>query len=179
MSRLKLLVALTLVAVLSLALACGDDDDAGNGASPTPSPTAGATATPDGEPTASPDDVTTPPDEKTPIGGGNGDGNGDTTGPTPEPTQAATPAPEGIPAVHIENISSWLAENYPGVSPRETTCTFNPATVIANCDGALYAVDPPLTGQDVSCSALRVNDEPVAIRCTSQVPLTTIYYAIQ
>lgn len=173
------LIAAALVAVLALVAACGDDDGDGDG-SPTGSPTgtAAPTATPDGtgaEPTngnGDNGDVTTPPDEKTPIGNGDGE--------TPAPTETidATPAPEGIPATHIPEITEWLQENYPGVSPSETGCTYNPATVIATCDGVQYAVDPPLTGQDVNCFALRVNDEPVAIRCTSQQPLTTIFYEI-
>lgn len=185
MRQIRLISALALVAFIALALACGDDDG-GDDASPTGGTTATETTSP-GE-TATPTDAngddgddgvdeTTPPDDKTPIAGDDGDddGNGEPSGATSD----ATPAPQGIPATHIPNIAEWLSENHPGVAPAETDCTYNPATLIATCDGVQYAVNPPLTGEDVACFALNVNNEPVAIRCTSQQPLTTIYYEIQ
>lgn len=183
MHRLQFLTALLLVALAAFAFACGDDDDGGDDTSPTDSAT--ITATPgengDGEtPTDGNDDgvdETAPPDDKTPIAGDDGDDDGD--GQPSGETSDATPAPEGIPAVHIPNIAEWLEQNHPGVSPTETDCTYNPSTVIATCNDTDYAVDPPLIGEDVACFALNVNGEPVAIRCTSQEPLTTIYYEIQ
>lgn len=184
MHRFKLLSALLLITLATLAIACGDDDD-GDDTGATDGATATATASPgdNGETPANGDDddgvdETSPPDDKTPIAGDNGDDDDGNGGPSGETTDA-TPAPEGIPAVHIPNIAEWLSQNYPDVSPTETDCTYNPATVIATCNDTDYAVDPPLTGQDVACFALNVNSEPVAIRCTSQEPLTTIYYEIQ
>jgi hypothetical protein len=174
MTRLKVLFPALLIALAALAIACGDDDDASTSTS---APTDGATVTAspdDGAETPTGDgDETTPPDEKTPIGG---DGNG---GHTTAPTSNATPAAEGIRAVQQSNYPEWLAENHPDVSPVEAPCAYNPATVTATCDGEDYAVDPPLTGEDISCFTQNVNSEPVAIRCTSQSPLTTIYYVIQ
>lgn len=180
MHSIRLLAALLIISLGTLAAACdGDDDD---GTSPTDGTTATATATAtadDDSPTPTEGggngNETTPPDEKTPIGTGGDNGeNGAAT-----PTFAGTPAPMGTPAVHIPDIGAWLNENYPGVSPQETDCVYNPGTVIATCDGVQYAVDPPLGGQDIQCFALRVDGEAVAIRCTSQDPLTTIYYEIQ
>jgi hypothetical protein len=172
MTRLKVLFAALLIALAALAIACGDDDDTSTS---TPTDDAPVTASPsDGDETPTDDgDETTPPDEKTPIGG---DGNG---GQTTAPTSDATPAAEGIRAVQQPNYPDWLAQNYPDVSPVEAPCAYNPATVTATCDGEDYAVDPPLTGEDISCFTQNVNAEPVAIRCTSQSPLTTIYYVIQ
>ena len=57
---------------------------------------------------------------------------------------------------------------------------FGPGTFITTCPGhGDYSVDPPLTGEDVTCQSLIVNGEPVAITCTSQNPLDAIYYEIQ
>lgn len=175
MPRLKLLLAALLITVAAFALACGDDDDGGSSA--TPSDGASVTASPgDGTPSdGDDDDETTPPDDKTPIGTDDGNDSGETPGATSD----ATPAAEGIPALQQPNYQDWLAENYPNVSPVEGDCIYNPATVLATCDGSDYAVDPPLAGEDISCFTQEVNSEPVALRCTSQSPLTTIYYVIQ
>jgi len=174
MPRLTVLLAALLIALTALSLACGDDD---GDSSATPADGATATASPDdGETPDDGDDTdeTTPPDDKTPIGTDDGNSGGE----TPDSTSDATPAPSGIPAVQQPNYQDWFAENYPGVSPIEADCVYNPASVLATCDGTDYAVDPPLIGEDVSCFTQNVNAEPVAIRCTSQVPLTTIYYVI-
>lgn len=179
MARLKLLLAALLIALTALALACGDDDDGGSSGTPVDGSTVTASPSSGDETPAGDDDdgdETTPPDDKTPISGDDGDDDGG------EPTDVsgdATPAAEGIPAVHQPNYSAWLSENYPGVSPVEGDCVYSPATVIATCDGTDYAVDPPLIGEDISCYTQQVNGDPVALRCTSQVPLTTIYYVIQ
>lgn len=172
MDRLKVLLAALLIALATLAIACGDDDD---GSTSTPTDGATVTASPDDgdETPASDGDESPPPDEKTPIGD-----DDDGVQPT-APTSDATPAAEGIRAVQQPNYPGWLAENHPNVSPVEAPCAYNPATVTATCDGEDYAVDPPLTGEDISCFTQNVNAEPVAIRCTSQSPLTTIYYVIQ
>jgi hypothetical protein len=151
MTRLKVLFAALLIALAALAIACGDDDD-----------TSTSTPTDDAPVTASPSDG-----DETPTDDGD------------ETTRDATPAAEGIRAVQQPNYPDWLAQNYPDVSPVEAPCAYNPATVTATCDGEDYAVDPPLTGEDISCFTQNVNAEPVAIRCTSQSPLTTIYYVIQ
>jgi len=172
MAHIKLFFAALLIAVTALSLACGDDDD---GSTSTPTDGTTVTASPDdgGETPTGDGDETTPPDEKTPIG------DDDDGGQTTAPTSDATPAAEGIPAVQQPNYPDWLAENYPDISPIEAPCAYNPATVTATCDGEDYAVDPPLTGEDISCFTQNVNSKPVAIRCTSQSPLTTIYYVIQ
>lgn len=176
MPRLRLLLAALLIALAVLAIACGDDDD---GSSATPSDGTNVTASPgDGDPTPSggdDGDETTPPDDKTPIGTSDGNDGGQPT----DATSDATPAAGGVPAVQQPNYQDWLAENYPNVSPEEDDCVYNPATVLATCDGTDYAVDPPLGGEDISCFTQNVNNEAVALRCTSQVPLTTIYYVIE
>jgi len=117
-------------------------------------------------------------------------GNGDLKTPGSETPEEGTPAPvgagvrptpaaEGTPATLIEDPSAFFASNYPGKSPTESDCGFNPVIVLVTCGGSKYAVDPPLTGQDITCALLSVDSGPVAIRCTSQEPLQSIYYDIQ
>ena len=171
MPRIRLLASVILALVLALAIACGGDDSGDDG---TADGNATATATPsDGE---TPDDGTnTPAPGKTPL-----DDDDIPAGDEQPSDFDATAAPVGTPATLIDNISAWLNENYPTVSPPREDCTFNPGTFIVTCPGfGDFAVDPPLTGEDVSCQSLLVNDEPVAIACNSQVPLQAIYYEIQ
>jgi len=101
---------------------------------------------------------------------------------TPAPTAtpaAGTPTPTPIPAATPVNLSDFLAQ-FQGQTINEKPCQFNPRTAIVACVGnGTYALTPPLTGQDISCSLLIANDKPIAIRCTSQEPLQTLYYVIQ
>jgi len=168
MPRIQLLAAALLVFVLALAIACNGDDDDSNG---TPD---GGTAT---EEPSNGDSTLTPAPGKSPV---NGDGDLPTGDGQPSNNGDATPAPGGTTATLINDIAGWLATNYPTVSPLREDCVFNPGTFITTCPGhGEYSVNPPLTGEDVTCQSLLVNDEPVAINCTSQSPLQTIYYEIQ
>jgi hypothetical protein len=171
MRRIQLLAAALLVFVLASAIACNGDEDVDD----TPSDSATATAEPtNGD---APNGTVTPAPDKSPI-----DGNGDvpTGDGQPSTNGDATPAPGGTPATFVEDISDWLATNYPGVSPQNEDCIFNPGTFITTCPPhGDYSVDPPLTGEDVTCQSLLVNDEPVAINCRSQDPLQSIYYEVQ
>ena len=165
MPRIQLLAAAVLVFVLALAIACNGDDDGGNG-------------TPDnGTAPSNGDGTLTPAPDKTPV-----DGNGDvpTGDGQPSTNGDSTATPGGTPATLIDDPADWFATNYPGVSLPREDCIFNPGTFITTCPPhGDFSVDPPLTGEDVSCQSLLVNNEPVALSCTSQNPLTTIYYEIQ
>ena len=78
-----------------------------------------------------------------------------------------------------DDLAAFLLQ-YQGQAIDEDTCQFDPRTGLSACPGrGTYAADPPLTGQDIECSILIVQGEPIAIRCTSQEPLQTIYYDIQ
>ena len=155
MPRIQLLAAVVLALVLALAIACGGDDDGDNG-----TPGDGATTT------------SAPSNGEAPSDGADDDGQ--------PSTGDATATPSGTPATFIDDIVGWLEENYPNVSPPREDCTYNPGTLIATCPGhGDFAVDPPLSGQDITCQSLLVNGIPVAITCTSQVPLQAIYYEIQ
>lgn len=170
--RTALFTLLALTAITLAAVACGGDDN--DGGSPTAaSPTrASPTSARQAQETPVDGDLKTPgsetPEGRTPAPTQPGD-----TGPGP------TPASRGTPATWIREPDKFFAENYPGKSPTEADCLYNPVTVLATCSGTDYAVDPPLTGQDISCALLLVDQQAVAIRCTSAEPLQTIYYQIQ
>ena len=98
--------------------------------------------------------------------------------PTIEPTAvtpAASPIPMGTPAVAPADLSL-----FEGMAIDQEQCFFDPRTSLANCLArGLYSVDPPLTGEDISCSILIVGDDPVVLFCRSQEPQNAVYYAIQ
>lgn len=164
-----LLALLAALAIMLLAVACGGDDDSTPTGSETPTGTK-PSSTGDAQQTPADGDLKTPVDE-TP-------GHGESPLPTGTGT-APTPASEGTPALLLEDPNGFFSRKYPGVSPNESDCEFNPVTFVVTCSAIKYAVDPPLPGQDVTCALLGVEDKPVVIRCTSQDPLQSIYYEIQ
>ena len=159
--------AFVLVAALVfglIGLACNGDDNSST-------PTVGQTPTAASEPTATepatPGSQKTPPPEESP---------GAQT-PIPRITfvPTLTPGAEGTPAVAPADLSQ-----YEGETIDDEQCSFDPAAGTASCPGrGTYALTPPLIGEDVSCSVLIVQAEPVAVRCTSQEPLQTVYYEIK
>jgi len=169
----KLIVALlAALVVVALGVACGDDDDGdsspiGSGSSTTAKPSS------TGEADVTPTDA----DGKTPSN--DAPGEDETLAPTgtgPRPTPAAV----GTPATFLADPSGYLSENYPGKSTVDVACAFSPVTVLVTCpEFGKFAVDPPMTGQDISCYVLTIEDEPVLVRCSSQEPLQSAYYEIQ
>jgi hypothetical protein len=170
----KLVIALlAAIAVAILAVACGDDDDGGD-KTPSGSGT-NATAKPSrtGDADVSPSDV----DGKTPSN--ETPGEDETLAPTgtgPRPTPAAV----GTPATFTDVPGAYLHEHYPGRSTVDIECAFSPVTVLVTCpEFGKFAVDPPMTGEDISCVVMTIDDKPVLVRCTSQEPLRTSFYEIQ
>ncbi len=157
-------IVVPLLTLVLLTLACNGDGGtpATPGATPAETPTSEPTEVPTQQP--SPTDI-----EETPTVGQT---------PTIEPTAvtpAASPVLTGTPAVAPADLSL-----YEGMAIDQEECSFDPRTALANCLGrGLYSVDPPLTGQDISCSILIVEEEPVVLFCRSQEPLKAVYYAIQ
>ena len=157
------IVVLLLTPVL-LALACNGDrgKPATPGATPGETPTNGPTEVLTQQP--SPTDI----EETAAIG----------ETPIIEPTAvtpAASPIPIGTPAIAPADLSL-----YEGMALDQEECFFDPRTALANCLGrGLYSVDPPLTGEDISCSILIIEEEPIVVFCRSQEPQNAVYYAIQ
>lgn len=151
----RLLILFPLFALVLLTLAC--NDGATPGETPTSKPTEILTQQP------SPTDI----EETATV---------DQT-PTIEPTAftpAASPVLSGTPAIAPADLS--LYEN---VAVDQEECSFDPRTALANCLGrGLYSIDPPLTGEDISCSILIVEELPAVLLCRSQEPQNAVYYAI-
>ncbi len=173
-----LAIVVPLLALVLLTLACNGDGDSGTPSTPG--------ATPAGTPTSEPTEVPTQQPSPTDIEETAATGETPTTEPTAaigetpiiEPnsvTPAASPIPMGTPAVAPADLSL-----FEGMAIDQEECFFDPRTALANCLArGLYSVDPPLTGEDISCSILIVGDDPVVIFCRSQEPQNAVYYAIQ
>ena len=58
-------------------------------------------------------------------------------------------------------------------------CTYNPATALVTCpERGLFAIDPPIVGQDISCSIWIVSGVSELIQCTTVQPEETTYFEI-
>ena len=95
-------------------------------------------------------------------------------GETPSPPPVA---PDGTPAVAPQNQEAFIAP-FRGVQIDLSTCSYNPGTAIATCGEVLYALDPPIVGQDVQCTLWTVRDTPRALACTTVEPAATTYFEI-
>ncbi len=146
-------------------IACGDDD-----ASPTP------TITPAPSPAASTtapagDQKTTGPSESP------GDATIAPTAPGDVPTAPPT-ASEGTPAVAPDDEGAFIGQFF-GQPIDPEGCTYDSTTALVTCaERGLYAIDPPIVGQDISCSIWIVSGVAELIQCTSIQPENTTYYEI-
>ncbi len=158
-----LAIVVSLLTLVLLTLACNGDGGtpATPGATPAETPTSEPAEVPTQQPP--PTDIEETAISETPI-----------IEPTAV-TPAASPIPMGTPAVAPADLSL-----FEGTATDREECFFNPRTALANClDRGLYSVDPPLTGEDISCSILIFEEEPVVVFCRSQEPQNAVYYAIQ
>ncbi len=159
-------ICLAAIALSFAVIACGDDDDA----SPTPttsgssSPTPSTTAPPGDHKTAGPSES---PGVATPL----------STAPGDVPTAPPT-ASEGTPAVAPDDEGAFVGQ-FLGQPIDQESCTYDPVTALVTCsERGLYAIDPPIVGQDISCSIWIVSGAAELIQCTSVQPLDTTYYEI-
>lgn len=165
--------SLAAIALSLAAIACGGDDDATPTPTSTPTSTitsglsspAASTAAPAGDqktegPSESPADVTAAP-----------------TAPGDVPTAPPT-APEGTPAVAPDDEGAFVGQ-FLGQPIDPESCTYNPTTALVTClERGLFAIDPPIVGQDISCSIWIVSGVAELIQCTSIQPDKTTYYEI-
>ncbi len=146
--------------VFSLAvIACGDDD-----ATPTAAPTITAGAS---SPAAS---TTAPADEKTePPPGSPAAVTLAPTAPGEVPT-APPVSSEGTPAVAPDDEGLFIGQFF-GQPVDTEACTYDPTTALVTCPGrGLYAIDPPIVGQDISCNIWIVSGVEELIQCTKIGP---------
>jgi len=146
-------------------IACGDDDDVTSTITPGPSSSSASTTAPAGDqktggPSESPGDATIAP-----------------TAPGDVPTAPPT-ASEGTPAVAPDDEGAFIGQFF-GQPIDPESCTYNPTTALVTCaDRGLFAIDPPIVGQDISCSIWIVSGAAELIQCTSIQPENTTYYEI-
>lgn len=172
--RLAAITALALSAAVLLIAACGDDD--GPGGSPTEtisgSRSATASATDSPGPTDDGSDNKTPPPSdltETPTAAATAPGEI----PTPPPT-----ASQGTPAIRPTNEAEFLAQ-FAGADITFVQCSYDQSAALANCgDSGLYAPDPPIVGQDVSCDLWVIDSAPRAMQCRSVEPNQTVNYEV-
>jgi hypothetical protein len=160
-------VCLATIAFSLAVISCGDDD----GASATPtvsavtSSTAARTTAPAGDnktegPSESPGEATQPP-----------------TAPGDVPTAPPT-ASEGTRAVAPDDQGAFVGQ-FLGETIDPEDCAYNPTTALVTCPGrGLYAIDPTIIGQDITCTIWIVSGVEELIQCTSLQPEKTTYYEI-
>ncbi len=167
--EVMLRLALTFLAaiVFSFAvIACGGDDD------DTPTPTAVPTITSSPASTAPADDGKTEPAPTSSAAV--------TLAPTaPGDVPTAPPtASEGIRAVAPADEGLFIGQFF-GQPVDTEECTYNPTTALVTCPGrGLYAIDPPIVGQDISCNIWIVGGTAEVIQCSIVEPLRTTSYEI-
>jgi len=151
-------------------IACGDDDDATSTPVSTTAPAtldAGTTA-----PTQTGTDHKTEAPSESP-----GEATPAPTAPGDVPTAPPT-ASEGTPAVAPDDQGAFAGQ-FLGQPIDQQGCAYNPTTALVTCaDRGLFAIDPPIVGQDISCNIWIVSGVAELVQCTSKQPLETIYYEI-
>jgi hypothetical protein len=94
----------------------------------------------------------------------------------PGVTPTAPPvSTQGTPAAIPEDETSFIQS----LNGRHTTfsdCAYNPSTDIANCDGVLYSLDPPIVAEAIICTLWHVDGQPYAVSCSARA---THFYEIR
>jgi hypothetical protein len=152
-----------LVAFVALLTSCGGDDT--STPTPTATPATGTahtiTATPQSQKTGT-------PNQQTPSVAATAPG----VTPTAPPVAAV-----GTPAVAPDDQQAF-STSFSGQQVDLSDCIYNPTTAVVNCDSVLYAIDPPIVGQDISCTLWLVAGTPRALACQAAEPPGTTYYKI-
>jgi hypothetical protein len=158
--------ALLIPALLLTALfiACGGDSDS------TPTPVSSATIGPAGQTTAP---GSTSAKTATPL-----QATASVAATAPGETPSTPPvSAEGTPAIAPLQQGAFVAQ-FRDSQIDLTACSYNPGSGIADCAGVLYALDPPVVGQDVQCTLWEVDGVPRALACTTVEPAATTYFEI-
>jgi hypothetical protein len=152
------------VALVATAIACG-----GGGSDSTATPTTTDSPTPRTV-TPTPEGAkTTSPDQPSPSVAATAPGET----PTAPPVAAV-----GTPAAAPEDQEAF-ATSFAGQQVDLVDCVYNPTTAVVNCQSVLYAIDPPMVGQDITCMLWMVSGTPRAVACAAAEPPGTTYYEIE
>jgi glucose/arabinose dehydrogenase len=156
------------LALLSLAIACGGGSDATN--TPTRAASSSSSAAPQGGGTTPAGTSAKTATPFVPTASVAATAPGQT--PSPPPVAAV-----GTPAVAPAQQAAFVA-SFRDKQTEPSDCTYNPGTAIATCGDSIYALDPPVSGQDATCTLYKVDGSPFAIACTTAEPVATTYYQI-
>ena len=90
-----------------------------------------------------------------------------------------TPTPGVTPVTTPANVREFLAQ-FVDETVIQEACTYREDLDQIDC-GSLgrYGPNPPPTGEAIVCSVLLVEDQPVAVTCTTQEPRQLLYYAVE
>jgi hypothetical protein len=101
-----------------------------------------------------------------------------TPAPTPSPTPTAVPSPTPT-IIRVTPLDGHeFSERYREKWLVQRRCTFDVAAGQVDCgEDGLYQPDPP-PAENAGCAILLLEDEPVALNCTVQEPLSVMYYEI-
>ncbi len=76
----------------------------------------------------------------------------------------------------LTDVADYLAQ-YEGEEIIEVQCAYDPDAGLIDCDSdGLYDPEPLPIGENTRCRVLLVNDDPIAVSCTTDI--TAIYYMV-
>jgi hypothetical protein len=150
--------------LLVLAMACG-----GGGGDSTSTPTGTVTSTPRTVTPTPQGQKTAPPDQPSPSVAATAPGDTPTAPPV---------ASVGTPAAAPDDQDGF-STSFAGQPVELAECIYNPTTAIVNCQSVLYAINPPMVGQDIACTLWIVSGAPRALACHAVEPPGTTYYEIR
>jgi hypothetical protein len=97
----------------------------------------------------------------------------------PGGTPTAPPvSTNGTPAAIPEDETSFI-QTLNGRHTILSECIYTPSTDIADCDGVLYSLDPPIVAEGINCTLWHVDDQPYTISCSQTEPQGTHFYQIR
>ena len=118
--------------------------------------------------------------------GGGSKGSSNTPRPgegSPSAAADGTPGAAGTPGADNEivppdDLGEFLGR-YVDKEITDERCSYDAAAVKVDCgDRGSYTPNPKPPDDEAGCAALIVEEEPIAVRCSSKTPLTVNYYQI-
>lgn len=163
-----------LVAPILLGFAASACDGVAAPASPTPEATLAPSATPRPRATLTPEATTTATTPTPAVA------TSPTAGPTATSAADSTPnpTPSRTPITQLIDVDAFLDEHSQDEIV-QAQCNLNTAAGLVDCrENGLYEPDPSLDDANTSCTVLLIDEQPVALSCTSLEPFDMTYYTI-